>query len=82
MAAATAVIDAQTPTSTDTKSRVLRQIEARLAAEHGPGVVPMSPKSTAYRLLRQSASVPVAPPLPEKRTVPVRQVDRESSQPI
>jgi hypothetical protein len=49
--AAKAVIDAQTSTSTGTKSRALRQIEARLVAEHGPGVVTMPPRTTAYRLL-------------------------------
>ena len=49
--AALAVLDAQTHTSTGTKSRALRQIEARLAALYGPGVVPMPPKTTAYRML-------------------------------
>ncbi len=51
VAAALAVVNAQTGTSTGTKSRALRQIEARLAAEYGPGAVPMPPKTTAYRLL-------------------------------
>lgn len=51
VAAAAAVVAEQTSTSTGTKSRALRQIEARLAAEHGPGVVPMPSKTTSYRLL-------------------------------
>jgi len=51
VAAVLAVLDAQTPTSTGTKSRVLRQVETRLAAEHGAGVVPMPPRTTAYRLV-------------------------------
>jgi hypothetical protein len=49
--AALAVLDAQTHTSTGTKSRALRQIEARLCAIYGPGVVPMPPKTTVYRML-------------------------------
>jgi hypothetical protein len=51
--AALSVVNAQTQTqtSTGTKSRALRQIKTRLDAEHGPDVVPMPPKTTAYRLL-------------------------------
>jgi hypothetical protein len=51
VAAALAVVDAQTQTSTGTKSRALRQIKARLDAEYGPGVVAMPSRTTAYRLL-------------------------------
>lgn len=51
VAATVAVIDAQTPTSTGTKSRALRQIKQLLADEHGPGVVPVPSTATFYRLL-------------------------------
>ncbi|WP_119700249.1 Mu transposase C-terminal domain-containing protein [Rhodococcus ruber] len=51
IAAATAVIDAQTGTSTGTKSRVIARVKQMLDDEHGPGVVPMPSKTTFYRLL-------------------------------
>lgn len=51
VAAAVAVIAAQTGTSTGTKSRALRQIRQLLDDEHGPGVVAIPSKTTSYRLL-------------------------------
>ena len=51
VAAAAAVIDAQTGTSTGTRSRVIRQIKQRLEEEHGLGVVPVPSRATLYRLL-------------------------------
>ncbi|MEV0217729.1 helix-turn-helix domain-containing protein [Micromonospora sp. ALFpr18c] len=51
VAAAAAVIEAQTGTSTGTKSRALRQIRQLLDDEHGPGVVEMPSPATCYRLL-------------------------------
>ena len=51
IAAATAVIDAQTSTSTGTKSRVIARVQRMLDDEHGPGVVPIPSKTTFYRLL-------------------------------
>jgi hypothetical protein len=51
VAAAVAVIDAQTSTSTGTRSRAMRLIREKVEAEHGPGVVPLPSQSTFYRLL-------------------------------
>jgi len=51
VAAAVAVIDAQTPASTGTKSRAVQQIRQLVEDEHGPGVVPMPSTTTFYRLL-------------------------------
>ncbi|GAA2714942.1 helix-turn-helix domain-containing protein [Micromonospora olivasterospora] len=51
VAAAVAVIERQTGTSTGTKSRALRQIRELLDEEHGPGVVKMPSQATCYRLL-------------------------------
>ncbi|MGH3722061.1 MAG: Mu transposase C-terminal domain-containing protein [Pseudonocardiaceae bacterium] len=56
VAAATAVIEAQTGTSTGTKSRVIRRIRQRLDDEHGPGVVPLPSSRTWYRLLEVLAA--------------------------
>src|SRR6266851_4069670 len=56
VAAAAAVIDAQTPASTGTKSRAVRQIRQLLDDEHGPGVVPLPSTATFYRLLDVLAS--------------------------
>ena len=51
VAAAVAVIDAQTHASTGTKSRAVRQIRRKVEDEHGPGAVPMPSDATFYRLL-------------------------------
>ncbi|MDN5855818.1 MAG: Mu transposase C-terminal domain-containing protein, partial [Actinomycetia bacterium] len=39
--------------STPTRSAVLTRVAARLEREHGPGVVPVPPRTTAYRRLAQ-----------------------------
>jgi hypothetical protein len=49
--AAAKVIDAQTDTSTGTKSRAIGQIKRALEEEYGPGVVPVPSRTTFYRLL-------------------------------
>lgn len=51
VAAAAAVIEAQTGTSTGTKSRAIRRIRQMLDDEHGEGVVEMPSPATCYRLL-------------------------------
>jgi hypothetical protein len=51
VAAAAKVIDAQTDTSTGTKSRAIGQIKQALEEEYGPGVVPVPSRTTFYRLL-------------------------------
>lgn len=51
VAAAAAVIDAQTGTSTGTRTRVIQQVVERLEREHGPGAVPVPSRATFYRLL-------------------------------
>jgi Mu transposase-like protein len=51
VAAAAAVIDAQTRVSTGTKSRAVRQIRKLVEDEHGPGTVPVPSDATLYRLL-------------------------------
>lgn len=51
VAAAATVIQAQTHTSTGTKSRAIRQIRQLLDNEHGAGVVEMPSQATCYRLL-------------------------------
>ena len=51
VAAAAAVVDAQTHASTGTKSRAVRQIRRMVEDEHGPGTVPMPSTATFYRLL-------------------------------
>ncbi|GAB2752394.1 Mu transposase C-terminal domain-containing protein [Kitasatospora kifunensis] len=56
VSAAMAVINAQTGTSTGTKSRVLAQVTRRLDDEYGPGTVPLPSQRTAYRLLDRLAA--------------------------
>ena len=50
-AAAASVIEAQTATSTGTKSRAIRQIRQALDDEHGQDVVALPSRATCYRLL-------------------------------
>jgi len=45
------VIDAQTGTSTGTRSRVIQWAVAAVEAAHGPGVVPLPGRSTLYKLV-------------------------------
>ena len=51
VAAAVAVVDAQTHASTGTKSRAVRRIRQLVEDEHGPGTMPMPSNATFYRLL-------------------------------
>jgi len=48
VAAAVAVTDAQTPASTGTKSRAVRQSRQMAENEHGPGAVPLPPATTFW----------------------------------
>jgi putative transposase len=43
-------IDAETGTSTGTRSRLIRRAVAAAEAEHGPGAVPVPSRSTLYKL--------------------------------
>jgi putative transposase len=45
------LIDAETATSTGTRSRLIRRAVAAVEAEHGPGVVPLPGRSTFYKLI-------------------------------
>ena len=51
VAAARGVIDAETDTSTGTRSRLIRRVTKAVEATYGPGVVPMPARSTFYRLI-------------------------------
>jgi hypothetical protein len=51
VAAISAQLEAETDQSTGTRDRLRRRVEQKLAAEHGPGVVPLPPKSTFNRLV-------------------------------
>jgi hypothetical protein len=51
VAAAVAVIDAQTGSSTGTRSRAVRLIRQKMEDEYGPGTVPVPSDRTFYRLL-------------------------------
>ena len=45
------VIDAETETSTGTRSRLIRRAIKAVEAAHGPGVVPLPGRSTFYKLI-------------------------------
>ncbi|WP_211241242.1 integrase [Pseudonocardia spinosispora] len=95
IAAAKAVIDAQTVTSTGTKSRAIRQIKQRLDDEHGPDTVAMPSRATCYRLLdelsvgkytfgsattrRQTANKPSRPYTPTITARPGEQVQLDTT---
>jgi len=51
VAAIREVIDAETDTSTGTRSRLIRRAVQAVEAEHGPGVVPLPGRSTFYKLI-------------------------------
>jgi hypothetical protein len=53
VAAALKVVDAQTTTSTGTKSRAIDRIKQALEDDYGPGVVPIPSRTTFYRLLEK-----------------------------
>jgi transposase InsO family protein len=45
------VIDAETHTSTGTRSRLVRRVIKAVEASHGPGVVPLPSRNTFYKLI-------------------------------
>lgn len=45
------VLDAETDTSTGTRSRLIRRVTKKLESEHGAGVVPLPGRTTFYRLI-------------------------------
>ncbi|MGI8614170.1 MAG: transposase [Nocardioidaceae bacterium] len=51
VAAVREVIDAETDTSTGTRSRLIRRVVKTVEATHGPGVVPLPARTTFYRLI-------------------------------
>ncbi|MEN3320481.1 MAG: hypothetical protein V7643_3883 [Mycobacterium sp.] len=51
VAAAREVIDAETDTSTGTRSRLIRRVIKAVEATYGQGVVPMPARTTFYRLI-------------------------------
>jgi hypothetical protein len=50
------VIEAETETSTRTRSRLIRRAIQAVEAEHGPGVVPLPGRSTLYKLIEVLAT--------------------------
>ena len=51
MAAIREVVEAETATSTGTRSRLIRRVTKKLEAEHGAGVVTLPSRSTSYQLI-------------------------------
>lgn len=45
------VVEAETDTSTGTRSRLIRRVTKKLEVEHGPGVVPLPGKTTFYKVI-------------------------------
>jgi transposase InsO family protein len=45
------LVDAETDTSTGTRSRLIRRVVKAVEAAHGPGVVPMPGKTTFYKVI-------------------------------
>ena len=56
VAAVRELVDAETGTSTGTRSRLIRRVVKKLEAEHGPGVVPLPGKTTFYKVIDAVAS--------------------------
>jgi putative transposase len=56
VAAVRDLVDAETGTSTGTRSRLIRRVVKKLEAEHGPGVVPLPGKTTFYKVIDAVAS--------------------------
>jgi putative transposase len=50
------VLDAETETSTGTRSRLIRRVMKNLEEEHGPGMVPLPGRSTFYKLVEVLAT--------------------------
>ena len=51
VAAIRGLVEAETATSTGTRSRLIRRAAAAVEAEYGPGVVPLPGRSTFYKLI-------------------------------
>ena len=51
VAAIREVVEAETATSTGTRSRLIRRVTKKLDADHGPGAVPLPSRSTFYQLI-------------------------------
>src|SRR5664279_3678442 len=45
------LVEAETDTSTGTRSRLIRRVTKKLEAEHGAGVVPLPGKTTFYKVI-------------------------------
>ena len=56
VAAIREVIDAETDTSTGTRSRLIRRVVKTVEATYGPGVVPLPGRSTLYKVIDAVAS--------------------------
>ncbi|KLO27167.1 MULTISPECIES: Mu transposase C-terminal domain-containing protein [Mycobacterium] len=56
VAAVREALDAETHTSTGTRTRLMRRVVAQLESEHGPGVVPLPGRSAFYRLIEALAT--------------------------
>jgi hypothetical protein len=88
-------LEAETEQSTGTRTRLHHRVQEALAAEYGPGVVPMPSRATFYRLVaalsagrhtfgkattrRSMANRPAAPFTPTIATRPGEQVQIDSS---
>ncbi len=88
-------LEAETEQSTGTRTRLHHRVQETLAAEYGPGVVPMPSRATFYRLVaalsagrhtfgkattrRSMANRPAAPFTPTIATRPGEQVQIDSS---
>jgi putative transposase len=51
VAAVRELVDAETDTSTGTRSRLIRRVVKKLEAEHGVGMVPLPGKTTFYKVI-------------------------------
>ncbi len=56
VAAVREALDAETHTSTGTRTRLMRRVVAQLESQHGPGVVPLPGRSAFYRLIEALAT--------------------------
>jgi len=56
VAAVRELVDAETDTSTGTRSRLIRRAVKKLEAEHGVGVVPLPVKTTFYKVIEAVAT--------------------------
>jgi hypothetical protein len=56
VAAVRELVDAETDTSTGTRSRLIRRVVKKLEAEHGVGAVPLPGKTTFYKVIEAVAT--------------------------